>query len=715
MPHRMTFRPRLRSTYKLFLELLEDRLPPGDLFWGTSGLVSGASLETPALSPTSGSQVTLGLLASEVAEQSAGLLLEAAGAFPVEFAPAAQEESADSVRAAPAGDPWEEQQAQMALSGGLGQAGSSEHQVGPGTDGFRGSNGGSSLGGSGATPGIVPAGDSLFTAVNSVEPIHGLNFGGGTIQAVVDLTITNVEVTQAIQRLNNSVGLVAGKATMARIYVGLNGSTTPVREVYGAIYVYENGVEVPGSPFYAYNGPITAQPNPNRGVENATLNVMLPALSGFVELAPVVWAWGDDEANWDDNFSYSPHSFECRQSPSLSYIPTDYRPTGGTIPNLPNPAMIAPGVGDRFVQAIYPVISPNYFQISGAPLLWTQNINTSTAQYFNALNQRREMTSPRPDYLYGWLPGNPFSGNGAAMIGGRVSFGNTELSRYIRTYAHELGHNVGLSHNSRRIVEVGIDVENSIGLGRIKAATLNDIMVPGLLTNVAFVDVATYTHFYNHPMFQCSDGPKPGNGTHTGGDYLFVTGLIDEAGRATLNPVYRLQGPREFTQSDPTGVYAIQVHTSAGQAELRFNVDAHAEDVEGEMGRAFSLAIPNDSGIQAISLLHQGQSQDVLLRSAHAPVGGFAVAPGVLSGATTLGLNATDADGDQLTYSIQYSPDGGRTLVPIVVSGTGTQFTVNAEQLPASTNGLLRLLITDGLNTTTIEQSVAVVSSLQQS
>jgi hypothetical protein len=559
-------------------------------------------------------------------------------------------------------------------------------------------------------------GDPLFTAVNSVEPGALPVSGGGTIQATVDLTITNVEVTQAIQRLNNSVGLVAGKATMARIYVGLNGSTAPVREVYGAIYVYENGVEVPGSPFYAYNGPITAQPNPNRGQENATLNVMLPPLSGYVELAPIVWAWGDEEANWDDNFTYSAHSFECRQSPSFSYIPTDYRPTGGTTPNLPDPAMIAPGVGDRFIRAIYPVASPDYFQISGAPLLWTQNINSSVAQYFNALNQRREMTSPRPDLLYGWLPGNPFSGNGAAQINGRVSFGNTEASRYIRTYAHELGHNFGLQHNSRRLTpEVGVDVENSIGLGHIKASTLYDIMVAGQLTNVAFVDVATYTHFYNHAWTQCSSGPNPGNGGNPGGDYLFVTGLIDEAGRATLNPVYRLQGPRELTQSDPAGEFAIQVHTSAGQTELRFTADAQAEDAHGPIGRAFALAIPNDPNIMALSVLRNGQVQDRIARSPSAPVAGFAAAPGVLSGPATLGLNAADADGDRLTYSVQYSPDGGRTLIPVAVSETGTQFTLDTQYLPASTNGFLRLLITDGLNTTTVEQPVVVVANVQQS
>src|SRR5262249_15053986 len=113
----------------------------------------------------------------------------------------------------------------------------------------------------------------------------------------------------------------------------------------------------------------------------------------------------------------------------IAYLPTDYRPTGGSTPNLPNPSMIAPGVGDAFVRAIYPFPTVNYSQVSGGPLLWTHDINNSTSQYFNALNQRRQMTSPTPDILHGCLPGSPFRGTGAAMVNGRVSFGIPEQAR----------------------------------------------------------------------------------------------------------------------------------------------------------------------------------------------------------------------------------------------------------------------------------------------
>src|SRR5262249_58581143 len=118
----------------------------------------------------------------------------------------------------------------------------------------------------------------------------------------------------------------------------------------------------------------------------------LAPVSGNIMLVPVVYAWGAEEADWGNNYTVVEGlQFNCRRSPSIAYLPTDYRPTGGSTPNLPNPSMIAPGVGDAFVRAIYPFPTVNYSQVSGGPLLWTQDINNSTSQYFNALNQRRQI------------------------------------------------------------------------------------------------------------------------------------------------------------------------------------------------------------------------------------------------------------------------------------------------------------------------------------
>src|SRR5262249_46632894 len=153
----------------------------------------------------------------------------------------------------------------------------------------------------------------------------------------------------------------------------------------------------------------------------------------------------------------------------------------------------------------------------------------------------RQMTTPVPDFLYGWLPGNPFSGNGQASPGGLVAFGNTDPARHQRTFAHEVGHLFGLNHNSRQIVEVGFDVDNLVGLGGPKVGTLFDIMVGGRLTSEAWVDTITYTAFLNRAVLRCTDANAPSNLPFA--EHLFVSGVIDKEGRSFLKPVYQLEGP----------------------------------------------------------------------------------------------------------------------------------------------------------------------------
>lgn len=683
MPHRQPLRPRLRQPkYRLLLERLEDRLPPGDLFWSAAPL-SDLSLVT---APTAESEYDqAGLLGNEE-------LTPPTRPFDVSFTPAPEGVITSPVARADTQN--------LPSSTAAVEWQSLPPPAASGPTGF------------GAAP--VTGGDGLFGAVNSapplgVAPIPPDQDGGGT-QAIVDMSVANIEVTQAIQTPTNTVGLVADKATLVRVTIGVTGSPTPVPNVTGLLLAYDQfGNLLPGAPFSPSNGPISAKTSPSRGLINDTLNFTLPPVSGIIHLLPIIFSTTAEETNFANNFGFQANlSFNCRQTPTIDYLPIDYRP--GSL-GLPNPALIAPGAGDDFVRAIYPfpTAGTNYYnQVSGAPLVWTQDINSSTSAFFNALNTRRQMTNPMPDFLYAWLPGNPFSGNGAAQINGRVSFGNTDTTRHIRTFAHELGHNFGLQHNNRTLTpQVGIDVENAIGLGQLKAASLYDIMVGGQFTPSAFVDVTTYNYLNNHALLQCGADEQGG-----GSDYLFVTGLVDEAGNATLNPTYRLDGANTFTPSDPAGNFVLQIHTAQGELrEVRFSAEADSEIHTGPLGAAFALVIPNDPNITRLTLLRDGQTQDQLTRSSNAPVGGFVGLSAVLQGETTLAWEGADPDGDVLTYSVQYSPDGGQTLVAVAVNETGNQFTVDANSLPASPNGLLRLIVTDGLNTTTVDQAVAVEST----
>jgi hypothetical protein len=61
---------------------------------------------------------------------------------------------------------------------------------------------------------------------------------------------------------------------------------------------------------------------------------------------------------------------------------------------------------------------------------------------------------------------------------------------------------------------------------------------------------------------------------------------------------------------------------------------------------------------------------------------------------------ASDADGnDNLTYSVFYSDDKGRTWQTVAMDIKETHLTVNLETLPGGPNALFRIIATDGVNT----------------
>src|SRR5262249_30309164 len=152
-----------------------------------------------------------------------------------------------------------------------------------------------------------------------------------------------------------------------------------------------------------------------------------------------------EETDYDNNsMTVDGLNFQCRRVPDIVYQAINYRPTPDTPnPNLPDPDLIAPGVGDANVRGIYPIPDLNYRLAAGDPLEWNQDINRSSGTFQNQMATRRRMMSPVPDFMFSWFPGNPYSGNGQANPSGLVAFGNTDLQRFQRTFAHELGHLFG--------------------------------------------------------------------------------------------------------------------------------------------------------------------------------------------------------------------------------------------------------------------------------
>jgi hypothetical protein len=60
---------------------------------------------------------------------------------------------------------------------------------------------------------------------------------------------------------------------------------------------------------------------------------------------------------------------------------------------------------------------------------------------------------------------------------------------------------------------------------------------------------------------------------------------------------------------------------------------------------------------------------------------------------------AEDRDGDQLSFNILYSPDGGRTWIPLANKIQETAYEVDTSTLPGGERAFIRVIATDGFHT----------------
>lgn len=544
----------------------------------------------------------------------------------------------------------------------------------------------------------------------------------------IDLTVSNVEVNQGVQF--GSTVLVAGNVTYVRATIGVSGIAADVDNVDAVLRVFVDGVELPESPIRSLNGYIRAPLSPRREDLDDTVNFLLlvPQSNNVdfqVEVNPDRLV---GETNYDNNIGVlNDRVFACRKLTEIVYVPIDYRPGGGGS-NPPPPDLIKPGIGDGFHRAIYKAGEWNYHKTPLPDLIWTQDVNNSDTALLNTLrdiriNQLPRNGFPQPDFVYGWLPGNPYGGNGRAIgIPGDVAFGNSQTSRHQRTMAHECGHLLGQAHNSRTIGTVGIDVEHHLwdteDLPVLHPSSQWDIMVAGQLTNAAYIDRTTFDSVMNDSRLRCAN-PAP---QHTG-SVLRLSGVyVHATGELHLDPITRVERGA-LTATNPAGGLSVVAYAAGGRRLYNVEVETPApwescEAADPTTGPAtaatssFYVLIPESPDGETIHRIdvvdvNTGAVVAGRSRSTHAPTARFTRTwiDGRLSGPSRAEWVAEDADNDPLTANLLYSPDAGESWLPLGVNLTGDAFEFDASSVPHSRgpHGRIRLVVSDGFNVTTVD------------
>jgi hypothetical protein len=190
---------------------------------------------------------------------------------------------------------------------------------------------------------------------------------------------------------------------------------------------------------------------------------------------------------------------------------------------------------------------------------------------------------------------------------------------------------------------------------------------------------------------------------------LIVTGTIEEDGATELLlPLVRKRLAASFLAA-PQGPFTLELRDGAGAVLL--SKAFGLEELPDETGGGFWLAVPHQPAATRL-LVRRGQ-QVLLDRTASPnpprvrvlePNGGESFKKGTL----TVRWEGDDADGDALSYLVQYSPDNGKSWQGITFAEAApNEAEIPVSQLFPSESGIVRVTATDGFNTA-VDESDAV-------
>jgi hypothetical protein len=111
------------------------------------------------------------------------------------------------------------------------------------------------------------------------------------------------------------------------------------------------------------------------------------------------------------------------------------------------------------------------------------------------------------------------------------------------------------------------------------------------------------------------------------------------------------------------------------------------------------LFLPYDPGIARLVIVHDGQELFSRSVSPNAPTVALDPIVGTVSDPLTVSWDGADADGDELSYALLFSSDGGLTWEPQALRLGGDTVRFGTSFWPQTDQGYLRIQAGDGMNT----------------
>ncbi|MCG3198591.1 MAG: hypothetical protein GHCLOJNM_03094 [bacterium] len=186
-----------------------------------------------------------------------------------------------------------------------------------------------------------------------------------------------------------------------------------------------------------------------------------------------------------------------------------------------------------------------------------------------------------------------------------------------------------------------------------------------------------------------------------------ISATIHKSGSVELDPWYRLLGTPDL-QLGGNGEYGVRYLDSngatLGEAAFDLNFEDYSHEHRGELESApFSLKVPDLPGASELALTHMGEVLVSVPISTHPPEVAVLSPNGgevYLSGENLpIQWSSSDTDGGERCHVVSFSLDGGANWLPAAVDLIGQTLTLPVMPGMETEQGLIRVIVTDGVNT----------------
>ncbi|NJK79136.1 MAG: hypothetical protein HC876_05830 [Chloroflexaceae bacterium] len=558
-----------------------------------------------------------------------------------------------------------------------------------------------------------------------------------------DLIALDLEVTQGVQDLNNSVRLVRDKRTFVRFHVRSNSGN---HATFAQLLLFHDGQVRTLYPVNGFFGFINVRPAPDRAVLDHSFLFELP--SGFRDGNVTMIAVLNPDTDWRDRFpletSYINNlaatsvSFENVPSPQLVVYRVIYAEDGGV--HIPPTAEVDQMID--WLRRAYPVRSVSaeyraYFHGFARPSCGQVNSYLFSKKIWDIIFGTTPSFGAR---YYGMVSDTGSFMRGCAIdVPGLVSSGPTGSGTWGWDFdgsygdwygGHELAHNYARGHAN--FCGAGGGPSFPYSGGRISPVTSGDGAIYGFdignraIYNPNWRDLMTYcnnqwlsdftyerlmTYFQTNPILQ-DEAELAQDETLT--DRLFVQGIIDPVtDEATLNPIFIIPNAPEVNARDEDGAYTIVLRDDTNTELARYPftpAESHSGPQDPDLFPTeeelefliINELVPFVEGTARVEIEGPDNAVIASISAGLTPPTVTVTSPNggeTVTDALQVEWTASDADGDPLTFNVQYSTDAGQTWEMVTQNITGNSVEIDGLNLPASNEALVRVWASDGINT----------------